>query len=47
MNFEKPLEGGGELGWIRISTESARLHYNFRHSAMVSITEEIHVIFIK
>ena len=56
MNFQKLLEGGGAHGWIRNIPELARLRFHFRlrnlgkvgeHSAMVSIMQEIHVLFIK
>ena len=56
MNFEKPPAGGGARGWIRNRPKSARLHFRFwtinqgkcrEHSAMVSIMQEIHVLFIK
>ena len=56
IDFKKPPAGGGARGWIRNSTKLECLHSHFRpinqgkdgeHSAMVSIMQEIHVLFIK
>ena len=56
MNFEKPPVRGGEHYLTQNSPEPARLHFHFRtrkrekggeHSSMVSIMQEIHVLFIK
>ena len=55
-NFEIPPTGGGARGWIRNSPELAGFHFHFRlrnqgkggeHSAMGSIMQWIHVLFIK
>ena len=56
MNFEKPPGRGEARVWIQNSPEFACLHLHFRpiyrgkggeHSAVVSIMQEIHVLFIK
>ena len=56
MNLEKPPIGGGAHGYIQNIPELARLYFHFRpknqvkggeNSAMVSITQEIHALFIK
>ena len=56
INFEKLPPGGGARGRIRDIPESSRLFFHFRrinwgkggqHRAMVSIMQEIHVLFMK
>ena len=55
-NSEKSPAGGGSRGWIRNGPKLVRLHYHLmpinqgkggEHSAMVSITQSIYVLFIK